>query len=41
MYSTSPKPQLQLSAPSINNNVKTGISKYPQTVFNIYLTFGN
>lgn len=41
MYSKSPKPQLLFSALSINNNVKTGNSKYSKTAFNIYLTFEN
>lgn len=39
MYKRSPNPWLQFSVPYIN--VKTGISKYPQIVFNIYLTFEN
>lgn len=41
MYSKSLKPQPQFSALSINNNVKTGISKYAETAFNIYLTVEN
>ena len=41
MYKRSPNPWLQFSVPSINNNVKTGISNYPQIAFNIYLTFEN
>lgn len=41
MYKRAPNPWLQFSVPSINNNVKTGISKYPQIKFNIYLIFEN
>ncbi len=41
MYKRAPNPWLQFSVPYINNNVKTGISKYPQIKFNIYLTFEN